>query len=100
MALGQDGVAIGLEMLSAVGAALVAGYVRAKREPRVVWWWTMLARMGDAVVCGCLTVAIVSVMEWQDVRATVGVAAALGLIGTNTLSDLIVRWAERQTPKR
>ena len=38
-------------------------------------------------------------MEWHDIRATVGVAAALGLIGTNTLSDFIVRWAERQTSK-
>ena len=100
MAMGQDHAALGLELLSAVGAALVAGYVRAKREPRVAWWWTMLARIGDAVVCGCLTVAIVAVMEWHDIRTTVGVAAALGLIGTNTLSDLIVRWAERQTPKR
>jgi hypothetical protein len=91
---------LGVEVALASGAALLAGYVRAKTEPKPLTLASFVARAGEAFVCGFIAVGLSSWMQWGDPRTTVGLAAGLGLMGTSFISDLIVRLAQRHAPPK
>lgn len=87
------------ELAMATGAALLAGYVRAKSDPRPFSLASLSARAAEAVVCGFLAVGISAAMESADHRLTVGISAALGLLGTGLISDLATRWLSSRASK-
>lgn len=79
------------EFAIACGAAALSGYVKAKQSPRRWSVASMIARTAEAIVCGCLAIAIAGYLETKDPRITVGISAALGLLGTQAISDLLMR---------
>lgn len=83
----------------ASGAAFLAGYVRAKADPRPFSLASLAARTAEAVVCGVIAIGVSAWLEAVDPRATVGLSAALGLIGTGVISDLVVRWMTTRAGK-
>lgn len=89
----NDGASIqaALEVLAATGSALVAGYVRARGEPCAWHWRAVLARLAEAVVCGLISVGVSTWMGWTDARLGLALSAGVGLIGTQALTDLVVR---------
>lgn len=88
------------ELAMASGAALLAGYVRAKQDPKPFSLAALAVKCAEAVVCGAIAIGIAAYLKTGDPRLTVGLSAGLGLIGTGVLSDLVVRWmASRGTPK-
>jgi hypothetical protein len=87
------------ELAMASGAALLAGYVRARRNPEPLSFPSLCAKAAEAVVCGCLAVMIAALLEAVDPRVTVGISAALGLLGTGLLSDLATRWLSTRAGK-
>lgn len=80
------------ELAMASGAALLAGYVRAKSNPAPFTVASLAVKCAEAVVCGALAIGVAAYLETSDPRLTVGLSAALGLIGTGVISDLVVRW--------
>lgn len=85
------------ELIAAVGSAAIAGYVRGSRSAQS---WTVAritARLADAVVCGFLTVGIAGYLEWTDTRTTVGLSAALGMVGTEMIGAAVVRLFKART---
>ena len=87
------------ELTTAAGAAFLAGYVRAKNDPRPFSLASLGARAAEAVVCGFLAIGISAAMENVDQRLTVGISAGLALIGTGVLSDLATRWMAARAVK-
>lgn len=87
------------ELAVASGAAFLAGYVRAKSDPRPFSLPSLAARASEAVVCGFLAVGISAAMESVDHRLTVGISAALGLLGTGLISDLATRFLAARASK-
>ncbi len=87
------------ELATATGAAFLAGYVRAKADPRPFSLPSLAARASEAIVCGFISIGVSSWMQSTDPRLTVGVSAGLGLIGTGVISDLVVRFMAARTPK-
>lgn len=81
-----------LEWGMASAAAGVAGYVKAKGEPRPFSLPSLTAKVAEAIVCGFIAAGIAAYLETRDPRMTVAISSALGLIGTGVLSDLVVRW--------
>jgi hypothetical protein len=96
---GEDQLRQVIELGSATAAALVAAYVRAKGDPRPLSLPSILARVAESIVCGFLATGAAALMEWTDPRSTVGLAAALGLLGTATISDLILRAAGKRADR-
>lgn len=90
---------VATELAMASGAAFLAGYVRAKADPRPLSLASMTARCAEAVVCGCIAIGVSAWLEAVDPRATVGLSAALGLIGTGVISDLVMRWMAARAGK-
>jgi hypothetical protein len=88
-----------VELAMATGAAMIAGYVRARQNPEPLSLPALAARVAEAVVCGCLAVMVAALMETADPRVTVGLSAALGLLGTGLLSDLATRWLASRADK-
>lgn len=84
------------ELAAAIGAATLAGYVRAKKNPQPWSVPSLIARAAEAIVCGCLAVAISAALATQDPRFAVGISAALGLLGTQAVSDLLMRLLSRK----
>lgn len=85
------------ELIAAVGAAAIAGYVRGSRSAQP---WTLarvVARIADAVVIGFFTVGIAGYLEWSDTRTSIGLAAALATVGTEALSAGVVRLFKART---
>lgn len=87
------------ELAMATGAAFVAGYVRAKADPKPFSLPSLAARVAEAVVCGFLAILVAALMEKADPRITVGVSAAFGLLGTGVISDLATRWMASRAGK-
>jgi len=82
------------EAAVSVGVALVAGYLRA-REARPWTLASVAARVAEAVVCGCIAMALSAHVGGDDPRLTAGISAGLGLLGTTTLTDFAARLAAR-----
>lgn len=91
------------ELAMASGAALLAGYVREKANPKPFSLAALGVRCAEAVVCGFLAagiaVAIAAYFKVSDPRMTVAISSALGLIGTGVISDLVVRWIAARASK-
>jgi hypothetical protein len=87
------------ELATAAGAAFLAGYVRAKADPRPFSLPSLCARGAEAVVCGFLAIGISAAMDQVDHRLTVGISAALGLLGTGVISDLATRFLAARAGK-
>lgn len=87
------------ELAAATGAALLAGYVRAKSNPSPLSLGAIAARGAEAIVCGFLAIGISAAMEWADHRVTVGLSAGLGLLGAGVISDLATRWLTNRAGK-
>lgn len=87
------------ELAMATGAAFMAGYVRAKADPRPLSLPSLAARMAEAIVCGFLAIGVSAALEPIDQRLTVGISDALGLIGTGVISDLATRWLAARANK-
>jgi hypothetical protein len=87
------------ELAMATAAAFVAGYVRAKADPKPFSLPSICARAAEAVVCGFLAVGISAAMETVDHRLTVGISAALGLLGAGVISDLATRFLAARAGK-
>lgn len=91
-----------VEIAAAVGAALVAGYVRGRQDPRPWSWARFAAYSAEAIVCGFLAVAVAAGMkaaDWipsDDLRVVVGVSSAFGLLGTAIISDALSAWVKRR----
>lgn len=83
----------------ASGAALLAGYVRARENPKPLTLPALGARCAEAIVCGAIAMGVSAAMDNFDHRLTVGVSAGLGLIGTGVLSDLATRWLASRAGK-
>lgn len=87
-----------LEFGVAVFAAGTAAYIRARRNPQPLTLPSFLAHCAEAIVCAIIAVMVAALLNTYDVRVTVGLAAAAGLLGTNTISDLLVRYVGRKMP--
>ena len=87
------------ELAMASGAALLAGYVRARQNPEPLSLPSIAAKAAEAVVCGCLAIMVAALLETADQRVTVGISAAMGLLGTGLLSDLATRWLSNRAGK-
>lgn len=87
------------ELAMATGAALLAGYVRARQNPEPFSLPALAAKSAEAVVCGCLAIMVAALLETADPRITVGISAALGLLGTGLISDLATRWLSARAGK-
>lgn len=87
------------ELAMATGAAFLAGYVRAKADPRPFSLPSLAARAAEAVVCGFLAIGIAAGLDAVDQRLTVGISAALGLLGTGVISDLATRFLAARAGK-
>lgn len=87
------------ELAMATGAAFLAGYVRAKADPRPFSLPSLAARAAEAVVCGFLAIGIAAGLDAVDERLTVGISAALGLLGTGVISDLATRFLAARAGK-
>lgn len=87
------------ELAMAAGAAFLAGYVRAKADPRPFSLPSLAARAAEAIVCGFLAVGVSAALATADQRLTVGVSAALGLLGTGVISDLATRFLASRAGK-
>jgi lambda family phage holin len=99
MATDQGPGQLAVEMASAIAAAAVAAYVRARGAPSA---WTLpaiAARVAEAVVCGFLAISAASLMQWTDPRTTVGFSAGLGLLGTEAIRDLLMRLADKRVDR-
>jgi hypothetical protein len=96
-------VPLATEVALASVAALLAGYVREKANPRPFSLAALGVRCAEAVVCGFLAagiaVAIAAYFRVSDPRMTVAISSALGLIGTGVISDLVVRWIAARASK-
>lgn len=88
------------ELAMATGAAFLAGYVRAKADPRPCSLPSLAARASEAVVCGFLAMGISAGLDAVDQRLTVGISAALGLLGTGVISDLATRFLAARAGKQ
>lgn len=87
------------ELALASGAAMIAGYVRAKANAAPFSLPGFVARCAEAIVCGFLAFGFSAVMASADPRLTVGVSAALGLLGTGLISDLATRFLASRAGK-
>ena len=83
----------------ATGAAFLAGYVRAKADPRPFSLPSIAARAAEAIVCGFLAIGISAGLDAVDQRLTVGISAGLGLLGTGVISDLATRFLAARAGK-
>ncbi len=83
----------------AIGAALLAGYLRARQNPEPFTLACLTARVAEAIVCGALSIGIAGYMEWADPRVTVGLSAGLGLLGTAFITDTIARVAAKRADR-
>lgn len=98
----QPPAAFVVELGAAIGAALVAGYVRGRSDPRPWSLARISAHVAEAIVCGFLAVAISSAMQaasWipsDDLRPVIGVSAGLGLLGTAFVSEALAAWVKRR----
>lgn len=95
---GPPGGGIVSETLIAIMSAGAAAYVRARQEPQPLTCERLGVLCAEAVVCGFIAVGLASAFS-LDGRASTGVAAALGLIGTGVLSDLLTRWLKARADK-
>ncbi len=96
MSFTHEDVRAAKEVGVAIIAASIAAYVRGRHDPNPFGFWSFVARMAEAIVCGFLAIGLAGVMEWTDPRTTVGLAAAFGLLGTGVLGDLILKLAKRK----
>lgn len=80
--------------------ALLAGYVRARKSPAPFSLESLAGRSAEAVVCGFLAVGISALLEAKDVRIVVGISAALGLLGTGLISELLERAIASRAKRR
>ncbi len=87
------------ELGVATGAALLAGYVKAKQNPQPFSLAAFGARCAEAVVCGSIAMGIAAALGSFDQRLTVGISAGLALIGTGVLSDLTTRFLRNRADK-
>lgn len=87
------------EVGSAAVAAAFAAYVRVKDEPAPFTLKKLLVLVAEGIVCGFIAAGVSSLLAFNDPRASAGAGAALGLIGTRTLTDFIVRFATRKVDK-
>lgn len=87
------------EALVSFITALLAVYVRAKNDPHAWGWRGLLAKIAEAATCGAIAMGIAALLSFNDPRATVGISAALGLLSTQALTDLIVRVANRKADR-
>jgi hypothetical protein len=91
------------EFAIAAAVAVVAGYVRGRVEASPLSPSGIVVRVADGIVCGCLSMGIITVLkqaEWvpvNDTTALAGISAALGLIGTNAISRILTNLAQRKT---
>jgi hypothetical protein len=87
------------EIMAATFAAAVASYVRARKDnPPLSWRW-FIALVAEAIVCGLISVGIASLLSWNDPRTIVALSAALGLVGTQLISEALIKLAARKTDK-
>ena len=85
-----------IEAIATTGAALLAGYVRGRGNPKPLSLDSLCARVCEAVVCGALASGIASVIEADGVRVTVALSAALGLLGAGVIGDALAAWVQRR----
>lgn len=87
------------ELLASTAAALLAGYVRGRLSPRPWSFPAIVSRVCEAVVCGFIAAGVSGWLGTEDPRVTVGVSAALGLLGTGALAELLTSWVRARTGK-
>jgi hypothetical protein len=87
------------EMLASIGAALLAGYVRGRHNPRPLSFPSFFARTCEAIVCGCIASGLSVVIDIADARVTVALSAALGLVGASLIGDILADWIKRRAAR-
>lgn len=84
-----------VEFGSAASAAAVASYVRLRTNPRPFSFPRIVAYTAEGIVCGFLAVgisaALTAMFSLDSHRVATGAGAALGLVGTSVLRDVIMR---------
>ncbi len=88
-----------VEFAGATGAALLASYVKAKQNPKPWSAASIIARVAESVVCGCLAILAAALLKTGDPRFTIGMSAAIGLLGTQAITDLLLRVLTRRADK-
>ncbi|MBS7793079.1 phage holin family protein [Roseococcus sp. SDR] len=88
------------ELALAGGSALLAGYVRARKSPAPFSLESLAARCAEAVVCAVIAIGVSAFLEAKDVRVIVGLSAALGLLGTGLISELLERAIASRAERR